>query len=65
MPSTARFRNPFFGKRDRAFSHPEYPIYLVTRLAAYDFDGVKGIIERSLAATNRGKFVLDLQQRRR
>jgi uncharacterized protein (TIGR03790 family) len=53
--------NPFFGKRDRAFSHPEYPIYLVTRLAAYDFDGVKGIIERSLAATNRGKFVLDLR----
>src|ERR1700704_6607846 len=28
--------NPFFGKRDRAFSHPEFPIYLVTRLAAYD-----------------------------
>ena len=53
--------NPFFGKRDRPFSHPEYPIYLVTRLAAYDFDGVKGMIERSLAATNRGKFVLDLR----
>ncbi len=52
--------NSFFGKRDRTFSHPEYPIYLVTRLAAYDFDGVKGIIERSLAARNRGKFVLDL-----
>ncbi|HTM12706.1 MAG TPA: TIGR03790 family protein [Bryobacteraceae bacterium] len=53
--------NPFFAKRDRPFSHPEYPIYLVTRLAAYDFDGVKGMIERSLAATNRGKFVLDLR----
>jgi uncharacterized protein (TIGR03790 family) len=53
--------NPFFGKRDRPFSHPEYPMYLVTRLAAYDFDGVKGMIERSLAATNRGKFVLDLR----
>ena len=51
--------NPFFGRRD-AFSHPEFPIYLVTRLAAYDFDGVKGIIDRSLAATNRGKFILDL-----
>ena len=53
--------NPFFGKRDRPFSHPEFPIYLVTRLAAYDFDGVKGMIERSLAASNRGKFVLDLR----
>ena len=53
--------NPFFGKRDRAFSHPEYPIYLVTRLAAYDFDGVKGMIDRCFAATNRGKFVLDLR----
>ena len=53
--------NPFFGKRDRAFSHPEFPIYLVTRLAAYDFDGVKGMIERSLSATNRGKFILDLR----
>src|SRR5579872_4169231 len=54
-------RNPFFGKRDRPFSHPEFPIYLVTRLAAYDFDGVKGMIERSLAASNRGKFILDLR----
>ena len=53
--------NPLFGKRDRAFSHPEYPIYLVTRLAAYDFDGVKGMIDRCFAATNRGKFVLDLR----
>lgn len=53
--------NPLFGKRDRAFSHPEYPIYLVTRLAAYDFDGVRGMIDRCFAATNRGKFVLDLR----
>src|ERR1019366_8485532 len=52
--------NPFFGKRERPFSHPEFPIYLVTRLSAYDFDGVKALIERSLAAVNRGKFVLDL-----
>jgi len=52
--------NPFFGNRDRPFSHPQFPIYLVTRLAAYDFDGVKGMIDRSLAAVNRGKFVIDL-----
>ena len=39
----------------------EFPMYLVTRLAAYDFDGVKGIIERSLAARNRKPDILDLR----
>src|SRR5262249_50971761 len=29
--------NPFFMKRDAPFRHPLIPIYLVTRLAAYDF----------------------------
>ena len=60
-PTEGVIPNPFFGKRDRALSHPEYPIYLVTRLAAYDFDGVKGMIDRCFAASNRGKFVLDLR----
>jgi len=53
--------NPFFGKADAPFRHPNYPIYLVTRLAAYDWNDVKGMIDRSLAARNRGKFVLDLR----
>ncbi len=53
--------NPFFGKKDAKFAHPEFPIYLVTRLAAYDFDGVKGLVDRSLIAANRGKFVIDLR----
>jgi uncharacterized protein (TIGR03790 family) len=53
--------NPFFGKRDAKFSHPQFPMYLVTRLAAYDFDGVKGLVDRSLIAANRGKFVIDLR----
>ena len=53
--------NPFFGKKDAKFSHPEFPIYLVTRLAAYDFDGAKGLVDRSLVASNRGKFVIDLR----
>ncbi len=61
--------NPFFSKRDAKFSHPQFPIYLVTRLAAYDFDGVKALIDRSIDATdaaargnaNRGKFVIDLK----
>ena len=51
--------NPFFAKRDAAFTHPQFPIYLVTRLAAYDFDGVKAIVDRSLQAANKGKFVID------
>jgi uncharacterized protein (TIGR03790 family) len=35
-------------------------MYLVTRLAAYSVADVKAAIDRSLAARNRGKFVLDL-----
>jgi uncharacterized protein (TIGR03790 family) len=53
--------NPFFGKRDAPFRHPQFPIYLVTRLAAYDWTDVKGMIDRALDARNRGKFVIDLQ----
>jgi uncharacterized protein (TIGR03790 family) len=53
--------SPFFGKRDAQFAHPQFPMYLVTRLAAYDFDGVKGMIDRALEAKNRGKFVIDLR----
>ena len=52
--------NPFFGKGDQPFRHPQFPIYLVTRLAGYDFEDVKGMIDRSLKAANRGKFVIDL-----
>jgi uncharacterized protein (TIGR03790 family) len=51
--------NPFYGKKDAVFAHSRFPIYLVTRLAAYDFEGVKAIIDRSLQAVNKGKFVID------
>jgi uncharacterized protein (TIGR03790 family) len=53
--------NPLYARRDAHFAHPAFPIYLVTRLAAYDFNDVKAMIDRSLAARNRGKFVIDLQ----
>lgn len=53
--------NPFFMRRDTPFRHPAFPIYLVTRLAAYDLADVKSMIDRSLGARNRGKFVIDLQ----
>ncbi|HEV2447333.1 MAG TPA: TIGR03790 family protein, partial [Candidatus Sulfopaludibacter sp.] len=52
-------RNPFFGKRDFPFRHPQFPMYLVTRLAAYDVAGVKAMIDRGLKARNRGKFIID------
>ena len=53
--------NPFFRQRDADFGHPRFPIYLVTRLAAYNLAGVKAMIDRSLAATNVGKFIVDLR----
>ncbi len=53
--------NPFFGKVNAPFRHPDFPIYLVTRLAGFDFSDVKGIIDRALEARNRGKFVIDLK----
>jgi uncharacterized protein (TIGR03790 family) len=60
-PLPAGIANPFFGKINAPFRHPDFPIYLVTRLAGFDFDDVKGIIERALVARNRGKFVIDLK----
>lgn len=56
-----QIRNPFFGKREEKFAHPAFPMYLVTRLAGYDFAGIRAMIDRSLAARNRGKFVIDLR----
>ncbi len=53
--------NPLFRNRDAPFQHPRFPEYLVTRLAAYDVAAVKSMIDRSLAAHNRGKFVIDLK----
>ena len=53
--------NPFFGKRGAKFTHPQFPVYLVTRLQAYEFKDVKAMIDRSLEAANRGNFVIDLK----
>jgi uncharacterized protein (TIGR03790 family) len=57
----AGIANPFFGKNGAVFRHPDFPIYLVTRLAGYDFADVRGIVDRALSARNRGKFVIDLK----
>lgn len=60
-PIAGGIANPFFGKVNARFRHPDFPIYLVTRLTGFDFDDVKGIIDRALLARNRGKFVIDLK----
>jgi uncharacterized protein (TIGR03790 family) len=53
--------NPFFGQVKQKFSHGRFAMYLVTRLAGYDFEDIRGVIDRSLEARNRGKFVIDLK----
>jgi uncharacterized protein (TIGR03790 family) len=58
----AGIHNPFFGRVLAAFRHPDFPIYLVTRLTGYDFADVKGLIDRALLARNRGSFVIDLRK---
>lgn len=61
FPRMGQVPNPFYRQKDQAFTHTRFSMYLVTRLAGYDFDDVKGIIDRSLAARNQGKFVFDLK----
>jgi uncharacterized protein (TIGR03790 family) len=53
--------NPFYRQMKARFQHRQFPIYLVTRLAGYDFSDVAAMIDRSLQARNRGKFVFDLK----
>lgn len=52
--------NPFHRKRGVPFTHPLFPMYLVTRLAGYDVGTAMALVDRSLKAANRGRFVLDL-----
>jgi len=53
--------NPFFGHRDAPFRHPQFPIYLVTRLAGYNMADLKRLVDRAPQARNTGKFVIDLR----
>lgn len=61
IPAAGPLRNPFYEKLLQPFEHPKFPIYLVTRLTGYDFDDIRGMIDRSVQAKNQGVFVLDLQ----
>lgn len=60
-PAAGHVPNPFYRQRDVPFSHADFPIYLVTRLAAYDVATVKAMIDRARAARRQGKFVIDLK----
>jgi uncharacterized protein (TIGR03790 family) len=53
--------NPYYRSRDEPLNHARHPIYLVTRLAGYTFDDVRAMVDRSVAAVNRGKAVIDLR----
>ena len=57
----AQARNPYFGQITEPFRHPKYPIYMVARLAGYTYDDVQGLIDRSLAAKDKGMFVFDVR----
>jgi uncharacterized protein (TIGR03790 family) len=61
FPEPGWLENPFFRQRDTPFDHRSFPMYLVTRLAAYTFADVERIIDQSLAARNQGKVVIDLR----
>ncbi|HTA42518.1 MAG TPA: TIGR03790 family protein [Bryobacteraceae bacterium] len=59
IPLPGMVRNPFYQQRDTPFRHPFFPMYLVTRLEAYDIGEMKGLVDRALIARNTGKFVID------
>lgn len=62
VPLAGPARNPFYRRRDTPFRHPLFPIYLVTRLDGYTLADMKALVDRSLAARNQGKFVIDLRR---
>lgn len=53
--------NPFFGRVNEPFSHPAFPIYLVTRIAGYTYEQTVASIQRCRGARNVGKVVVDLR----
>ncbi len=54
--------NPFFEQKYAQFRHPDFPVYLVTRLAGYSFEDAKSAVERCRGARNKGVAVLDLNE---
>lgn len=61
FPTAGPIPNPMFGAVDEPFTHQKFGMYMVNRLAGYDFNDVRGLVDRSLKAENKGKIVLDLR----
>ena len=55
-----RVPNPYFGRYREAFNPAALDFYPVTRLTGYSYEDIEALIDRSLAAENRGLFVLDI-----
>ncbi len=58
--------NPFYRQPTEAFTHPRFAMYLVTRLAGYDFAAARGLVDRAVEAQDpkyrgKGKIVIDLK----
>jgi uncharacterized protein (TIGR03790 family) len=58
-------RNPFYRQSQTPFDQRAFPMYLVTRLDAYDVATVKRMIDDGFRAQNRGVFVLDMRNERK
>jgi uncharacterized protein (TIGR03790 family) len=52
--------NPYYGK-SVPFRHPDFPLYLVTRLTGFSTPDAAALVGRAVAARNRGVFVIDLR----
>jgi uncharacterized protein (TIGR03790 family) len=61
VPLAGPRANPFYATRNKSFSHPAFPIYMVARLAGYRFEDIRAMIDRGLRAENRGVVVLDMK----
>ena len=48
IPIAGPLRNPYFQQRDAPFAHPQFAMYLVTRLAAYVMAGMNALVDRAL-----------------
>jgi len=60
VPLAGPWSNPYFNRKE-PFRHPDFPLYLVARLGGYTFADVRAMIDRALAARNRGVAVIDLR----
>lgn len=64
IPVAGKMPSPYYRRNSRGqdfarFSHPEFPMYLVTRLDGYDLKEVKALVDRGMSPKREGVFVLD------